>query len=121
VGNLAGQCRKPRHLDQRRLVVCEFLAGLCKHCRGAPGHGLGNEVASVGLRPRVSNENISRLHTARIGSQAGRDHAICPELVDDGHGGIHISSRTGSALVITIGLAGASGATPRLRRLPPMT
>ena len=28
---------------------------------------------------------------------------------------------TGSALVITIGLAGASGATPRLRRLPPMT
>ena len=121
MGKLAGQRRQPRHLKQRRVACCKLPASLGQDGRRPFLQGRRDEVAAVCLRTGIGDEDVARLNTPRIRRQARRDHTLCLELFDDRHSGIHISSRTGSALVITIGFAGASGATPRLRRAPPMT
>jgi hypothetical protein len=121
VGDLAAERRQSRHFDNRRIAGADFSALLCNDRRGPVGHGLRDEIAAIDMGAGEGEENIAGLHAARIGGKACRNHALFPKLFEDSHGLIHISSRTGSALVRISGFSGASGATPSARRLPAMT
>jgi hypothetical protein len=58
------------HLDNRRVASADFSALLCNHRRGAPATAWANEIAAIDLGAGEGDEDIARLHAARIGGQA---------------------------------------------------
>ncbi len=92
---------------------------LPQHAGGAAGNGLGNEVAAVARRPRISGEHHPGSGGAAVGGEFG-SRRLAEQM---SHGFVHHAGSRWTAFCVSTagGGMGSSGATLNSRSAAPIT